>query len=451
MVNENEGHKKTRWKPKLYYAFIALALVVVALFVLFRVRLKSEIQKKHDAIRAAGYPVTLAELDAWYSIPPNAENAAYYYADAFSYFKQWSGERADALPIIGKAELPGRTEPLTEETRTLFAQYLAENRRALELLHKAAAIEHCRYPVDYGMGFGTLYPHLAEVRKGTQCLALEAVLCAENGQPESAISSISASFALARSVSREPMLIPQLVRMACQSLAASSLERVLNRNELTDEQLLSLSRTVSQAEDLSAMSGAFVGERCCGIAVFEAPAHQKLQIVGDLPALPLLGLYEAAGLADADQSLYLDMMDEYMKASLLPLHQRQEAVEAGVERIENLPKIRFLLRMFRPAFARITELDLRSIAHLRTAQVAVAVERYRLAAGRLPDRLADLVPGYLETVPTDPFDGKDLRYKKLEVGFVVYSIGEDKIDNGGKEPPPKGKREDCDVTFIIER
>ena len=107
--------------------------------------------------------------------------------------------------------------------------------------------------------------------------------------------------------------------------------------------------------------------------------------------------------------------------------------------------------MFAPAFARITELDLRTVAHLRAAQAAVAVERYRLATGVLPAALADLVPGYLDAVPTDPFDGKELRYRKLEVGFVVYSIGEDEIDNGGKEPADKRDRKDCDVTFIIER
>ena len=293
MVTDADTGEKTRWKPKLYYAFIALALVLVGFFVLFRVRLRSEIQKKFDAIRAAGYPVTCAELDEWYSIPANVENAAYYYTDAFSHFKQWSGERADDLPIIGRAELPARTQPLIEETRTLFAQYLADNRRALELLHKAAGIEHCRYPVDYSMGFGALFPHLAELRKGGRILALKALLDAENGQPESAVRSMHSSFALARSVSREPMLIPQLVRMACQTLAVSSLERVLNRSELTDEQLLGLSRSVSEAEDLSAMSGAFVGERCCGLAVFSAPAHKRTEIIGDLPAALL---YEAVGL-----------------------------------------------------------------------------------------------------------------------------------------------------------
>jgi len=81
--------------------------------------------------------------------------------------------------------------------------------------------------------------------------------------------------------------------------------------------------------------------------------------------------------------------------------------------------------------------------------------RYRLATGNLPDTLADLVPTYLDAVPEDPFDGRTLRYEKLETGFVVYSVGEDKRDDGGTERLPTGKRTKApsswDITFIVER
>ena len=106
-----------------------------------------------------------------------------------------------------------------------------------------------------------------------------------------------------------------------------------------------------------------------------------------------------------------------------------------------------------PALGRVTTIDVRVIAQLRTARVGFAIERYRLASGRLPDALSELVPAYLEAVPKDPFDDKELRYKKLDTGFVVYSIGEDGNDDGGKERPRKRPRPSgpADVTFIIQR
>ncbi|TSA53855.1 MAG: hypothetical protein D4R45_04950, partial [Planctomycetaceae bacterium] len=90
------------------------------------------------------------------------------------------------------------------------------------------------------------------------------------------------------------------------------------------------------------------------------------------------------------------------------------------------------------------------------AQTSLAVERYRLAEGRLPQSLNNLVPAYIEAVPADPYDGHPLKYRTLETGFVVYSIGDDRSDDGGAERGkgergPRGKPAPWDITFIVER
>jgi hypothetical protein len=38
----------------------------------------------------------------------------------------------------------------------------------------------------------------------------------------------------------------------------------------------------------------------------------------------------------------------------------------------------------------------------------------------------------LAAVPLDPFDGAPLRYKQLADGVVIYSVGTDQVDDGGK-------------------
>ncbi len=163
-------------------------------------------------------------------------------------------------------------------------------------------------------------------------------------------------------------------------------------------------------------------------------------------------LYRFVGLADMDIITYTDVMDNYLKAIHLPPHKRLDAVDVIEENIKKISKIHIFLR-FMPALPRCTAIDLRIAAQLRTAQAGLAIERYRLAAGKLPDTLAELIPTYLDAVPKDPFDGKELRYKKLETGFVVYSIGEDGSDDGGKEKPQKRARPPAlwDVTFVVLR
>ena len=82
----------------------------------------------------------------------------------------------------------------------------------------------------------------------------------------------------------------------------------------------------------------------------------------------------------------------------------------------------------------------------------MAVERFRIAHGRLPERLDDLVPTYLEGVPTDPFDGEAIRYAQLPEGYVVYSIGQNLLDDGGIEVNCEAQAAgEDDITFTVAR
>jgi hypothetical protein len=74
----------------------------------------------------------------------------------------------------------------------------------------------------------------------------------------------------------------------------------------------------------------------------------------------------------------------------------------------------------------------RELALLRSAAVAMALERYRLANGRWPETLAELTLKQLGAVPTDPYDGKPLRYARHKDVVVVYALGPDGKDDGGK-------------------
>ncbi len=98
------------------------------------------------------------------------------------------------------------------------------------------------------------------------------------------------------------------------------------------------------------------------------------------------------------------------------------------------------------------EMHCQSIAFLRCARTAMAIENYRLNEGRSPEELNDLV-GYRLAAAVDPFDGKELRYKRLTKGYVIYSIGRDLEDQGGREYNDDGSRygEGADLTFIVER
>ena len=74
-----------------------------------------------------------------------------------------------------------------------------------------------------------------------------------------------------------------------------------------------------------------------------------------------------------------------------------------------------------------------SVDRLRLRSVATALERHRLARGRYPDALDELVPALLPAVPIGVFDGKPLRYRRLpEGGHELYSLGKNGRDDAGQ-------------------
>jgi hypothetical protein len=448
MSQDQISHPKRIWS-RPWFIVLSVLVLIVALFLFFRLSHKSALKKKLNEIRAAGYPATCEELDEWYSIPPNAENAAVPILDAIASFQKWPLQDMDDLPFVGKADKPKRTESMTEPLKEIIAEYLADNAKSLELLHKASRIKHCRFPVDYTAGFNTTINYLSDLGKSFRLLALEASFHAQNNQPDAAIDSIDAALRLARCLDKEPLLISQLVRIACQAKALEALEYVINQIKFSDQQLKILSKTIENAKNPDAMRYGFAGEIPQSMDFFAKPTNQNFQLISGYPS-PFIYLYTAIGMTNQDAFIYLDIMTKYIEAYKLPPSERMKVVKALDDEAGKIPKIHFLARTIIPAIARITELDCRIIALLDAARVALAVERYRLANARLPESLNDLIPEFLESVPIDPFDGKSLKYKKLDPGFVIYSVGEDLSDDGGKEIGPKREKL-WDVTFIIER
>lgn len=72
-------------------------------------------------------------------------------------------------------------------------------------------------------------------------------------------------------------------------------------------------------------------------------------------------------------------------------------------------------------------------AYSNAAVLWCAVERYRLKHRRLPDSLEVLAPEFLKNIPIDPVLGGTMRYvKKEREGYLIYSIGLNGVDDGGK-------------------
>lgn len=76
-------------------------------------------------------------------------------------------------------------------------------------------------------------------------------------------------------------------------------------------------------------------------------------------------------------------------------------------------------------------------ARLRLLMTELALRSYRCVHENTPLSLEQLVPHFLQTIPSDPFAKGPLTYRPAGTNWVLYSVGIDHIDDNGK--PVSGK------------
>ncbi len=74
----------------------------------------------------------------------------------------------------------------------------------------------------------------------------------------------------------------------------------------------------------------------------------------------------------------------------------------------------------------------RGVAHGRLLIAEAGVRRHVLLEGAPPETFAGLVPNYLAAVPVDPFSDRPLVYRRTDTGYLLYSVGSNRVDDGGQ-------------------
>jgi hypothetical protein len=98
-----------------------------------------------------------------------------------------------------------------------------------------------------------------------------------------------------------------------------------------------------------------------------------------------------------------------------------------------LTKGNLLLGMLSPAFKKVFELSYGNRTDVQATIAILALQRYKQGKGQYPESLDELVTsGFLKELPVDPYSDKPLVYRKTEIGFTLYSVGKNFIDDGGK-------------------
>ena len=408
-------------RPRVRLAVGCLALLglIVALavgaFAMWRVRLRNEMNARISAIRAAKLPTNWEELSKWPAEVKDSENAALIYTNAIAQIKSKS------IPRRGSGgaqfQLPRRGEPLSEELRARIRAAIETNHLALEIAYSATRLPKSRYPVNYVDGPNPSLPHLSGLGNLVRLLEFDALLNADAGHSTGATKAVEASLATVRSLDGEPILISQLQAAGFLDVSCLSLERVLCRVPLGDEQLLLLTRHLVAEEATNRFVTALVGQRASDmefIRLAHEDVRRMIEIANkssqeeqktELPSRnPGIG-WRTLGFFERDRNFFLRAMETNLAiaATLPPASLAMTNVTDHVLQ-ESKDGFYILSSLLLPSVSRTVARDAFVRARLRVAITALAIERWRLAhQGALPNSVNELVPVLLPEVLLDPF------------------------------------------------
>ncbi len=419
-------------------AVALLVSVVLCLMTLWNLDVAA--RQQAGALRAEARSLALSVAPARV---PDRDNAAIFYEQAFEAMgdeQDWPDELRKKwekwLEFDSKAFNPKDPE---------LRQFLDRKAPVLALLHRAAGLSGCYFNRDYGRpSIEMLLPELGNLRTMARLLSLDARVKTAQSDGAGAVRDINTMFRMAEHCSEDPILVSLLVAMALDNTASNTLEAVLTTRKLSEGDL-AVVRIGDAICYNRLLKRALIMEEAFGLSIL----HQLLADDLDLKALAEIGAIVPLNsrplyvlfLFQTDLAAYRRFLGRYQQLGSEPYYRTKDRWDNFEEEFETGPR-GLLTTMLVPALSRCAEAVAQADARRRVARLGLAMARYRAENEKFPEKLDGLVPKFITAVPRDPFDGKPLRLKQTADGPIVYSIGPDQKDDGGKPLEPEERKGD---------
>lgn len=370
--------------------------------------------------------------------------------------------------------------PWTAKDHPQIAAWLKANEKPLAVVLEATRRPEYFNPLvspkdkkGQGSLIGVLLPAVQKCRELARALTARAMLRVAEGKFDAAWQDLLACHRLARLVARGGTIIEALVGIAIDQVASNADLAYLEKAPLTSRQILDRLKDLQALPPLPPLADkidlaerfmfldSFQLIRRGGMGMLEGfaggkvrkPTPEELQALDRIdwePALRsgnrwydrLAGALRAKDRTEREKALQKIEQDlKALKAEatgpgyLAKLLLGKDAPDKMVGKTIG----DVLIGLLMPAVQKVQNAYDRSEQVQRNLYVAFALAAYQRDHGRYPAKLDDLAPKYLAAVPDDLFANKPLVYRPSEKGYLLYSVGVNGKDEGGRwfdDDPP---------------
>jgi hypothetical protein len=372
-----------------------------------------------------------------------------------------------------------QTRPWRSSDQPEIKAWLDRNQHAIDLIVTASSRDRYWLPSPTllasppsGMLIGVLLPDVQTFRLWSRVLCCRAMGHAGEGRFDEAWRDVLAVHRLSRLLSGEPgFLVTHLVAIAVAAQAQMVTLELLGLPGLTVADVQRMRHDLEALRPLPKPAYGLPVERLMGIDCVVTLARRP----GD--RWHMIDLLDAGGspgglgipwlVTSLDWNLIASRFngyyDQVTPIAALPTHQERVdrmgkmaadvqgrvkpssgwqlvgrwlsgAVNRGERSVQTAD---MLLSLLAPALSAYDAAVARGEAQLSLLRLAVALEEKRLAGpvagGGYPERLDALVLTLLAELPPDPFTGRPFVCERRGDGYLLYSVGQNGVDDGGTD------------------
>jgi len=285
--------------------------------------------------------------------------------------------------------------------------------------------------------FKTLFPEFSNLRSLARAVLVDANYKMEQRKPREAVEEYLALVHMGDGTSRAGgLLIGSLVGYAIKAMAYNAFHKVIGKQGLGAEEYHKIAKRLEKAEAerltlREVMEGEYLYTRGALLEILQMGPKELEQMGFDIGGGPKVTFaylsipgmkMRTVGNFDQAWSTILEYAEmPYPTAVTLNTSQLLPSLDPISQQLIGDPK-----GLFRKN-AEVLTLN-------RGIMLMAALEAFRLEKGQYPNALKDLVTGgYISKVPVDPFtDNKPFKYSKQGSKYLLYSIGPDLSDEGGR-------------------
>lgn len=370
--------------------------------------------------------------------------------------------------------------PWSKAEFPVWAEWIAANEKPLELL-----IESSKRPRRYDPLIGEAI--IAVPLWGSHCsrdvaraILARAMLRIHENNIDEAWRHLIACHRLARQIAQGPTLVDAIVGITIEEMALTGDQALLLHGKLTQRQIATIRKDLADLPRMLLIADKldeaerFVFLDCVSMISRHGINHTLSFFLGENENKGVFNsLIQHIGSSAIDWNLILRLgnnwYDRLVAGTRKPTYAERcaalDAIDEGINILSasakdwktlplSLGNLRqaaslrvgyVLVSILLPACHAAIRLEECSNMLLDMTKLAFALEAFRADRGKYPNKLGELAPKYVDELPKDIFtNGADLRYSREESGYLLYSVGPNGKDDGGKGRDDCQENRDCD-------